>query len=198
MNGDRHTNLAAAATSSVGMLIAAVGGAIGAHAGLALTPETWSGDTRLTIAGIAAITVALALDELSENFLAPLRRRLGPRATAPLSLTESLAQVTTAVEEDAALRAASATYHLDHSGSFLDRESRWQGYEDGAATYYLAPGVVLHYRTEKRGRLEMPQFSLLTGDDRARPVEHVKEIHSYLLTRAARDADASADAPTTA
>ncbi|MGC4923801.1 hypothetical protein G3M53_07740 [Streptomyces sp. SID7982] len=205
MNGDRRTNLAAAATSGIDMLIKAAGGAIGAIAGFALPPETWSGDTRVAIAGIAAITVGSAFNDLSETALTSLRRRLGlptgrptDAAAAPSSLPESVDLAATAVKDDAAVRAASAAWHIDHSRGFLDLASRWQGYEDGTATNYLAPGVLLHYRTEKRGRLEMPQFSLLTGDDRERPVEHVKEIHSYLLTRAARDADASSDAPTTA
>ncbi|MEV6461463.1 hypothetical protein [Streptomyces albidoflavus] len=201
MNGDRRTNLAAATTSGVSMLIAAAGSVIGALAGFDLSPETWPSDARVAIAGIAACTVCAASADLSEPALTWLRRRLGLRTgrptdapTAP-SLDESVDLAATAVKDDAVIRAASAAWHLDHSYGFLDHASQWQGHEDGTATYYLAPGILLHHRTERNGRgLAMPHFTLLTGDDRELPVDHVKEIHAYLLTRAARDG--SADDPT--
>ncbi|MFD0197006.1 hypothetical protein [Streptomyces albidoflavus] len=218
MNGDRRTNLAAATTSGVSMLIAAAGSVIGALAGFDLSPETWPSDARVAIAGIAACTVCAASADLSEPALTWLRRRLGLRTgrptdptlaenmdpaatavktdapTAP-SLAESVDLAATAVKDDAAIRAASAAWHIDHSCGFLDHASQWQGHEDGTATYYLAPGILLHHHTEKNGRgLAMPHFTLLTGDDRELPVAHVKEIHAYLLTRAARDG--SADEPT--
>lgn len=203
MNGDRHTNLAAAATSGVSMLIAAAGGVTGALVGFDLSPETWSGDIRVAIAGIAGITVGSAFDDLSEPVLTSLRRRLGLHtgrptnaAAAPSSLAESVDLAATAVKDDAAVRAASAAWHIDHSCGFLDDESRWQGHEDGTATYYLAPGALLHYHAEANGLgLAIPHFTLLTGDDQELPVDHVKEIHAYLLTRATRDLDAPADIP---
>ncbi|MFI8287429.1 hypothetical protein ACIF84_30825 [Streptomyces albidoflavus] len=222
MNGDRRTNLAAATTSGVSMLIAAAGSVIGALVGFNLSPETWSGDARVAIAGIAACAWCAAFTDLSESFLAWLRRRLGLRTgwptdapTAPTlaenldptatavktdaptapSLAESVDLAATAVKDDAAIRAASAAWHIDHSCGFLDHASQWQGHEDGTATYYLAPGILLHHHTEKNSRgLAMPHFTLLTGDDRELPVAHVKEIHAYLLTRAARDG--STDDPT--
>ncbi|MFJ4329106.1 hypothetical protein ACIP3A_39185 [Streptomyces tricolor] len=193
---------AEAATEGLDMITVVIGGAIGAWAGYTYSPDTWSGDWRLAFAGGIAVVAAVAVNSLAELFLNPLRRLLtNARSTtqpttttrtrtappAPATLSEGLAQVAAATENDAASRAASDAWKLDQGDGFLRDENRWRGYEDATASFFLAPGVWLHYRTEKNeyGR-NAARFTLLTGDgDQPVPINNVQEIRHQLAARAA-------------
>ncbi|MFD4543559.1 hypothetical protein [Streptomyces bauhiniae] len=191
--------VADAATEGLDMVTVVIGGAIGAWAGYTYSPDTWSGDWRLAFAGGVAVVAAVAVNSLAELFLTPLRRLLTkvaaqPTTTrrrtapdAPVTLSEGLAQVATATENDAASRAASYAWAIDQGDGFLRTEDRWRGYEDATASFFLAPGVWLHYRTEKNeyGR-NAARYTLLTGDgDQPVPITHLEQIRHRLAARAA-------------
>lgn len=191
--------VADAVTEGLDMGTVVTGGAIGAWAGYTYSPGTWSGDWRLAFAGAVAVVTAIAVNGMADLVLAPARRRLNTaRGTArpatsrtapgaPATLDEGLAQVTAATEDDAAARAASAAWRIDQGEGFLRGKNRWRGYEDATASFYLAPGVWLHYRTEtdKYGHHE-PHFTLLTGDDdQPVPVTGMEQIRHHLAARAA-------------
>ncbi|MEW2527554.1 hypothetical protein [Streptomyces sp. NPDC047071] len=192
--------LAEAAAEGLDMASALAGGGLGAWAGYTNSPESWSGDWRLAFAGGFAVVAAAAVNSLAELFLKPLRRLLGrARSTtrsrggghtapgAPATLDEGLAQVVAGTEDDAAVRAASAAWRVDQGENFLRDVDRWRGYEDGEASFYLAPGVWLHYRSEKDryGNAE-PRFTLLTGDgDQAVAISGMEQIRHHLAARAA-------------
>ncbi len=197
----RRTTLAIAdaVTEGLDMGTVVIGGAIGAWAGYTYSPDTWSGDWRLAVAGGAAVVSAVAVNGMADLFLTPLRQLLNKARSAtrsqasghaapsaPTTLTEGLAQVAAATEDDAAARAASAAWHIDQGENFLRDEDRWRGYEDGEATYYLAPGLWLHYRSEtnKYGNTE-PRFTLLTGDaDQPVAITGMAQLRHHLAARA--------------
>ncbi|MFI9080950.1 hypothetical protein ACIGW8_31530 [Streptomyces sioyaensis] len=192
--------VADAATEGLDMATVLIGGAIGAWAGYTYYPDTWSGDWRLAVTGAVAIVAAGAINGMADLFLTPLRRLLNkarrttrPQASghtapaAPSSLDEGLAQVVAATEDDAAARAASAAWRIDQGDNFLRDESRWRGYEDGEASFFLAPSVWLHYRSEKNkyGNTE-PRFTLLTGDgDQPVRITGMEKIRHQLAAHAA-------------
>ncbi|MFF2927164.1 hypothetical protein ACFVTP_32970 [Streptomyces celluloflavus] len=194
--------VAEAATEGLEMTTVVIGGAIGAWAGYTYYPDTWSGDWRLAAAGAAAVIAAVAFNSMADLFLVPLRRMLNkarsnqaqtatrtapPAPPAPTTLDEGLAQVAAATETDAATRAASAAWRIDQGDNFLQNEDRWRGYEDGEASFFLAPGVWLHYRSEKnKYDHNEPHFTLLTGDgDQPVPITSVEQIRHQLAARAA-------------
>ncbi len=93
-------------------------------------------------------------------------------------------QVVVATEEDAARRAASAAFRIDDGDNFLCSQDRWRGYEDGEASFYLAPGVVLHHRAD-RGEYKH-HFTLLTGDgEQPVAITGMEQIRHHLAARAA-------------
>ncbi|MEU7553112.1 hypothetical protein AB0B01_12320 [Streptomyces sp. NPDC044571] len=178
------------------MASALIGGAVGAYLGYQLAPTGWTDGTRILFAGAVAVVGAVAIDGLAELVLAPMRRLM--RTRSPLSSTrrsapapaatleEALLQVITATEEDAAHRAASAAFRIDNGDDFLRDEDRWRGYEDGEASFYLAPGVWLHHRSElgKYGREH--RFTLLTGDgEQPVTITGMEQIRHHLAARAA-------------
>ncbi|MEU7158884.1 hypothetical protein [Streptomyces chrestomyceticus] len=191
--------IADAATEGLDTGTVVIGGAIGAWAGYTYSPGTWAGDWRLAFAGGAAVVAAVAVNGLADLFLTPLRQLLNKARNAtrpqvgghtapgaPATLEEGLAQVAAATEADAASRAASAAWHIDQSEGFLRDEDRWRGYEDGEASYFLAPGVWLHYRSEtnRYGNAE-PSFTLLTGDaDQPVPLTGMAQLRHHLAARA--------------
>lgn len=191
--------VASAVTEGLDMTTVLIGGAIGAWAGYTYYPETWSGDWRLAATGAVAVVAAVAINGMAELFITPLRRLVTksrhnrPQGSghtapdAPATLNEGLAQVTAATEDDAANRAASAAWRIDQGESFLRDEDRWRGYEDGEASFFLAPGVWLHYRRDenKYGNTE-PLFTLLTGDgDEPVTITGIDQIRHHLTARAA-------------
>ncbi|MEU6680922.1 hypothetical protein [Streptomyces sp. NPDC046925] len=187
-----HTVIDGASTAA-----ALIGGAAGASIGYQIAPASWSDAARIGFAGAAAVVGAVAIDGLAELVLAPLRRLMRTRSPLPstrrsapapaATLDEALAQVVVATEEDAAHRAASASFRIDDGDNFLRSEDRWRGYEDGEASFYLAPGVVLQHRTEKSkyGHRE-PRFTLLTGDgEQPVAITGMEQIRHHLAARAA-------------
>ncbi|MFD9289607.1 hypothetical protein ACFWBV_15215 [Streptomyces sp. NPDC060030] len=178
------------------MASALIGGAAGAYLGYQLAPVAWSDGARIAFAGAVAVVGAVAIDGLAELVLAPMRRLMRTRSPLPstrrsapapaATLDEALAQVVIATEEDAAHRAASAAFRIDDGDNFLRSEDRWRGYEDGEASFYLAPGVVLHHRAEggKYGREH--HFTLLTGDgEQPVAITGMEQIRHHLAARAA-------------
>ncbi|WP_331762294.1 hypothetical protein OG524_36580 (plasmid) [Streptomyces sp. NBC_01520] len=178
------------------MATALIGGATGAYLGYELTPSAWTDGARIAFAGAVAIVGAVAIDGLAELVLAPMRRLM--RSHSPLrathasapdpadTLNEALIQVATATEADAAHRAAGAAFRIDQGQNFLRDEDRWRGYEDGEASYYLAPGVWLHHRIEQTQYSRENHFTLLTADgDRPVTITSIDEIRHQLAARAA-------------
>ncbi|MEU7592553.1 hypothetical protein AB0B79_05880 [Streptomyces sp. NPDC039022] len=188
--------VADAATGGLDMVIVVFGGVLGAWAGYTCSPGTWSGDWRLAFAGGVAVVAAGAAGGMADLVLTPLRcllttaRSAGrptTTRTAPATLAEGLAQAAAATGKDAASRAAADAWGIDQSQGYLRDEDRWRGYEDGTAAVFLAPGVWLHYRSEKteHGHLKS-RFTLLTGDgDQPVPITSVEEIRHQLAARAA-------------
>ncbi|MGA5363957.1 hypothetical protein [Streptomyces purpurascens] len=189
--------VADAVTEGLDMTTVLIGGAIGAWAGYTYYPDTWSGDWRLAATGAVAVVAAVAVNGLAELILNPVRRMLGKARrsagtqhtapAAPHSLNEGLAQVVAATEDDAAHRAASAAYSIDRGDSFLRDENRWRGYEDGEASFHLAPGTVLHYTsTDAEYGMRDHHFTLLTGDgDEPVAITRIEQIRHCLAARAA-------------
>ncbi len=111
----------------------------------------------------------------------------GPAAT----LEDGITQVADGAAEDAASRAAhSVRVKLDLSAnSFLANEDRWQGYENGEARLFIAPGVTLYFREFEDSRFGIPvkEFTLLTGDGEDDSVEitSLAQLHQHLTARAA-------------
>ncbi|GHH55628.1 hypothetical protein [Streptomyces candidus] len=177
------------------MASALIGGAAGAYLGYQLAPAAWSDGARILFAGAVAVVGAVAIDGLAELVLAPMRRlmRRTPfhvtRASAPApadNLDDALAQVATATEADAAYRAAGAAFSIDQGDNFLRDEDRWRGYEDGEASFYLAPGVWLHHRSELGTYGREHHFTLLTGDgEQPVTITGMEQIRHHLAARAA-------------
>ncbi|WP_371524783.1 hypothetical protein OG302_00715 [Streptomyces sp. NBC_01283] len=120
----------------------------------------------------------------------PATGRASAPAPAPApaaTLDQALAQLATATEDDAANRAASAAWRIDQGDNFLRDVDWWRGYEDGEASFCLAPCVWLHYRSErnKYGDTE-PRFTLLTGDGETPvAITGMEQIRHQLAARAA-------------
>ncbi|MEU3050390.1 hypothetical protein ABZ705_28460 [Streptomyces sp. NPDC006984] len=188
-------------TDMVTMLAGAVSGAV---TGYTYYPAGFDTDLRLAATGAVALGGAFVFTTVADAVLAPLRRRFAQanvaeaRATSvrgvavPSGLSEALGQIATAAEEDAAHRAAQAAYRIDLSDQLLSNPGRWRGYTNGEATYYLAPGTVLHYRREENERgIAEPRYTLLTADDPTPvPVTNVRDIFEDLVPRARQMAEA--------
>lgn len=194
----------------VTMLAGAVSGAV---AGYTYYPATFDADLRLAATGAVALGGTFLFTTVADVVLAPLRRRFAQadvadmRAAAqaraaeargvavPSGLSEAVDQVAAAAEDDAARRAAQAAYRIDLSEQLLSNPGRWRGYTNGEATYYLAPGTVLHYSREEneRGIVEH-RYTLLTADDSTPvPVTNVRDLLEDLVPRA-RKTDEGLDA----
>ena len=90
------------------------------------------------------------------------------------------------VTTDAAERAATHAWVLDQGDDFLRASARWRGYPDGTATFYLAPGAVLHYRSTPADYGTDKEFTLLTSDaDAPVRVTTLLQLHQVLADRAA-------------
>ncbi|MFE4177156.1 hypothetical protein ACFRR7_34835 [Streptomyces sp. NPDC056909] len=190
------STVASSMVEGASMAAALIGGAVGAYISYQLAPASWTGDVRILAAGAAAVVGAVAVDGLAELVLTPLRRltrKTGPaarttRPSAPApadTLGEALVQVAVATEDDAAERAAIAAYSVDMSDAFLRDETRWRGYEDGEATFYLAPGVMLHHRCAQGQYGPRHEFTLLSSDGDEVPVTGIDQVRHQLAARAA-------------
>ncbi|MFE5896884.1 hypothetical protein ACFQ67_05600 [Streptomyces sp. NPDC056488] len=166
------------------------GAAAGAVTGYAYYPVGFDTDWRLPAAGVIALSTAYTLSMALDAALAPVRRRaygITPPASTdtgiPDGLDEALDQIAAAAEHDAAHRAAQHAYRIDLSDGLLRDVDRWRGYTTGEATFYLAPGTVLHYsRGENERGIAQHHYTLLTADDPTPvPVTNVRQIHEDLL-----------------
>ncbi|MET9483633.1 hypothetical protein [Streptomyces sp. NPDC006638] len=187
------TTVANSLIDGASMAASLIGGAAGAYLGYELAPASLSDGTRVLVAGAVAVIGAIAIDGLAEFVLAPARRLMRGNvltitrpAPAPAStLDGALAQVVTATEADAAHRAASAAFRIDQSENFLRSADRWRGYQDGEASFYLAPGVWLHHRTAPTQYGREPRFTLLIAEaDQAVTITGIDQIRHRLAARA--------------
>ncbi|MFB8044516.1 hypothetical protein ACFC8F_24905 [Streptomyces hydrogenans] len=198
----------------VTMLAGAVSGAV---AGYTYYPAARDSALRLPATGAAALGGAMLFTTATDALLAPLRRRFAQVEVAemravtqiraaeargvavPGGLSEALDQAAAAAKDDAAHRAAQAAYRIDLSNVLLSNPGRWRGYTNGEATFYLAPGTVLHYSREEneRGTPEH-RYTLLTADDPTPvPVTNVRDIFDDLTIRASKSEALDAVAPST-
>ncbi|MFE5714510.1 hypothetical protein ACFQ7J_27320 [Streptomyces sp. NPDC056501] len=191
----------------IDMVTLLAGATTSAWAGYTYYPVALDTALRLPAAGAAALAGAFTLSTAVDMVLAPARRRLAQAdiaearsaaesrgaAAVPGSLNEALNQVTAAVEEDAARRAAQAAYHLDLSSHLLVNPGRWRGYPNGEASFYLAPAVVLHYSgDEDEHGIPHHRYTLLTSDDPTPvPITNVRQILEDLAPRARTTTDAA-------
>ncbi|WP_331729659.1 hypothetical protein [Streptomyces platensis] len=183
--------VADAATEAVDMATMLIGGALGAWVGYTCYPDTWSGDWRLAATGAIAVIAAVAINDAADLILTPVRRLLAqargaqPLVQAANTLDEGLAQVVDATEDDAARRAANAAWDIG-KGAFLQDAARWRGYEDGTASFHLAPGVALYHHTTQGTYGTDHHFTLLTGDSEAPvTITGMEQIRHHLAARAA-------------
>ncbi|WP_185908745.1 hypothetical protein, partial [Streptomyces sp. WAC02707] len=169
--------------------------ATGAWAGYTYVPAGLDTALHLPFTGAAALTGAFAVNAAADLLLAPARRfAQGHSAyaydqehgTVPGDLDEALDQVAVATEDDAARRAAQAAYRIDLSKSLLSNAERWRGYTNGDATFYLAPGAVLHHHREEDqyGVLEHHYLLLTAEDPTPVPITNVAQLHEDLASRA--------------
>ncbi|MEV8529211.1 hypothetical protein AB0451_34570 [Streptomyces sp. NPDC052000] len=191
------TTVAGTMVDGASMAAALIGGVGGAYLGYQLTLASWSDGLRIAAAGAAAVVGAVAIDGLAELVLAPMRRLMWTnrstaspnRSSAPApadTLDDALAQVVTATEDDAAHRAATAAIRIDRGDNFLRDEDRWRGYEDGEASFYLAPGVWLHHRSELDKYGCEHHFTLLTGDgEQPVAITGIDQIRHQIAARTA-------------
>ncbi|MFF2779929.1 hypothetical protein ACFVU3_34135 [Streptomyces sp. NPDC058052] len=199
------------------MVTMLAGAASGAVAGYTYYPATFDADLRLAATGAVALGGTFLFTTVADAVLAPLRRfaqadvadmRAAAQTRAaeargvavPSGLSEAVDQVAAAAEDDAARRAAQAAYRIDLSDQLLSNPGRWRGYINGEATYYLAPGTVLHYSREENERgIAEHRYTLLTADDPTPvPVTNVRDILEDLVPRARKTAeDLDAVAPST-
>ncbi|RPK70677.1 MULTISPECIES: hypothetical protein [Streptomyces] len=150
------------------------------------------GDLRIIAAGAVCVITAATAESLLGIVLRPVRRSLwdstrpvlAAKALPPVAATadECHTQIAAAAAVDAAHRAANMSHIVDH-GQLLNHPDRWHGYEDGDATFYLAPGVILHfsYRQDPYSRAE---FTLLTSDgDEQLEIRAISDVHRHLTSR---------------
>ncbi len=193
-------HIGGALVDGASMASALASGAAGLLLGYRLLPADRPHTVRLATAGAIAVVAAIVGDGFAEAALAPLRRRatnaaypMGrPYTTAaavpppPDTLDGALDQVAQATATDAAERAATHAWVLDQGDDFLRASARWRGYPDGTATFYLAPGAVLHYRSTPADYGTDKEFTLLTSDaDAPVRVTTLLQLHQVLADRAA-------------
>ncbi|MFF6888655.1 hypothetical protein ACFY9F_36390 [Streptomyces sp. NPDC012421] len=202
----------AALTEAADTVTMLAGAATGAWTGYTYVPSGLDAALHLPYTGAAALAGALVFAAAADQVLIPVRRRLAPStplyppatgargAAMPGDLDEALGQIGAATETDAAHRAAQAAYRIDLSKTLLSNPDRWRGYTNGDATFYLAPGAVLHHsREEDEYGVPQHHYVLLTAEDSTPvPITNIGQIHQDLALRARKTAEtADAVAPST-
>ncbi|MFE5513986.1 hypothetical protein ACFQ9J_25980 [Streptomyces sp. NPDC056529] len=196
---------AAALTDAADAVTLVAGAATGAWAGYTYVPAGLDAALHLPFTGAAALVGAFAVNAAADLLLAPARRfAQGIPAYAydqehgavPGGLDEALGQVAMATEDDAARRAAQAAFRVDLSKGLLSNFGRWRGYTTGEATFYLAPGAVLHHhREEDQYGVLQHHYLLLTVDDPTPvPATNVQQLHHELALRTRETAEAAVEA----
>ncbi|WP_329046647.1 hypothetical protein [Streptomyces sp. NBC_01422] len=186
-------------TSSIATSLAI--GVAAAQAAWTFTPDHWFGDLRIIAAGALCVAVTAGTESLLTIILGPLRSTLWVSPTAatadpftsapPVAETseEGMAQLTAATIADAAHRAAIASWSVDH-GAFLNSKERWRGYANGDATFYLAPGAILHCQFAPDHNL--PKFTLLTSKaDFPVKVSTIRQVLDHLVSHKREEAQAN-------
>lgn len=178
-----------------GLLLAAAGA--GGYIGFADAPHTWPTAVRAAVAGIAGVAFAWGL----ADFLASLRRHLrqvtDARAASdapPASLADGISRLEEATAADAAQRAADDAFQIDRGQMLLTDGDRWQGYRDGTATFFLAPGAHLRYWWDTAAGENTPGmvFTVITSDvDAPVRVTDMRQLRRLLEGYATRTADNS-------
>ncbi|MFJ5787911.1 hypothetical protein [Streptomyces hydrogenans] len=193
----------AALTEAADMVTMLAGAATGAWTGYTYAPSGLDAVLHLPYTGAAALAGALVFAAAADLVLIPVRRRLAPSAplyppvlaargaAVPGNLDEALGQLGAATETDAAHRAAQAAYRIDLSKSLLSSADRWRGYTTGDATFYLAPGAVLHHsREEDEYGVPQHRYVLLTAADPTPvPITNIGQIHQDLALHARKKAE---------
>ncbi|WP_432089136.1 hypothetical protein [Streptomyces sp. bgisy095] len=185
---------AAALTDAADAVTLVAGAATGAWVGYTYVPAGLDAALHLPFTGAAALVGAFAVNAAADLLLAPARRfaqgipayaHAENHGIVPDGLHEALGQVAVATEDDAARRAAQAAYRIDLSKSLLSNAERWRGYTNGDATFYLAPGAVLHHsREEDQYGVLQHHYLLLTAEDPTPvPITNVAQLHEDLASR---------------
>lgn len=146
---------------------------VAADAGLAtvISPARF-GDLR----PVAAVALFLLVTLVAEGVLrrtlletlsaAPVTEPVRPPAPSaprmpPSTAKDALAEIAAAAADNSAIRAAARAFLIDESG-YLTLPYRWRGYPAGDATFYLAPGAVLHFRPGPDGT-DRPTYAVHTS-----------------------------------
>ncbi|MFB7030957.1 MULTISPECIES: hypothetical protein [unclassified Streptomyces] len=185
---------AAALTDAADAVTLLAGAATGAWAGYTYVPAGLDSVLHLPFTGAAALAGAFAVNAAADLFLAPARRFAQnipayaydqEHGAVPGDLDEALDQVAAATEDDAARRAAQGAFRLDLSKGLLSNAERWRGYTTGEATFYLAPGAVLHHHREEDqyGTLQHHYVLLTAEDPTPVPITNVAQLHEDLTSR---------------
>ncbi|WP_411078342.1 hypothetical protein [Streptomyces sp. cmx-10-25] len=196
---------AAALTEAADAVTLVAGAATGAWAGYTYVPAGLDTALHLPFAGAAALVGAFAVNAAADLILTPARRYAQnipayaydqEHGAVPGDLDEALGQVAVATEDDAARRAAQAAYRIDLSKGLLSNAGRWRGYTNGEATFYLAPGAVLHHHREEDqyGVLEHHYLLLTAEDPTPVPITNVQQLHHELALRARETTEATIEA----
>lgn len=148
---------------------------IGGCVGFGVLPGSWPTYGRGAAAGVLTMVLAVGMEDILEDVVAPLRGLFTPRPAhlrrraepvgAPASVAEGVARVQQVVCANAATRAADDAFQLDHGQVLFTDSSRWQGYPDGTATFLLAPGAYLRYWRDGKGDGRTPRvvFTFVTA-----------------------------------
>ncbi|MFJ3505027.1 hypothetical protein [Streptomyces sp. NPDC090135] len=196
---------AAALTDAADAVTLVAGAATGAWAGYTYVPAGLDAALHLPFTGAAALVGAFAVNAATDLLLAPARRfaqvipahaHAENHGIVPDGLDEALGQVAVATEDDAARRAAQSAWRVDLSKGLLSNAARWRGYTTGDASYYLAPGAVLHHHlAEDQYGVLQHHYTLLTAEDPTPvPITNIGQVHHELALRARETAETAAEA----
>lgn len=182
--------------ASSGFLFAAAGA--GGYLGFCDAPHTWPTAWRAAAAGVVGVAFALWLADFLQPALRPLRQRAVVQAGPPATLADGIHRLDAAVADDAAQRAAEDAVPIDFGRMFLADADRWQGYRDGTATFFLAPGAHLRYWRDIQPGGDTPGvvFTLVTADvDDPVRVTDLRQLRRLLEGYATRAAAADPGSP---
>ncbi|MFJ4343158.1 hypothetical protein [Streptomyces sp. NPDC088915] len=195
---------AAALTEAADAVALVAGAATGAWAGYTYVPAGLDAALHLPFTGAAALAGAFAVNAAADLILAPARRFAQgfpayaydqEHGSVPGDLDEALGQVAVATEDDAARRAAQGAFRIDLSKGLLSNAERWRGYTNADASFYLAPGAVLHHhREEDQYGVLQHHYLLLTAEDPTPvPITNVQQLHHELALRARETTEAAVE-----
>lgn len=183
--------------ASCGFMLAAAGA--GGYLGFCDAPHNWPTPWRAATAGVVGVAFALWLADFLQPVLRAVRQRAADQAGPPATLADGIHRLEAAVADDAAQRAAEDAVPIDFGRMFLADVDRWQGYRDGTATFFLAPGAHLRYWRDSEAGQDTPGvvFTLVTSDiDDPVRVTDLRQLRRLLEGYATRAADSSSSKAT--